>query len=380
MAHVEKRGPGRWRARYRGPDGRERSQTFDRRMDAERWLAGVTVSTARGEWVDPMLGRMTFAEWTERWASTIVDLRPSTVARDLGMVRTHLIPAFGPVPLAKLTTVDVAGWIAAQTSAGRLASATVRKAGQILAKIMKSAVDSGLIVRSPCTSVKLPTERSRDMRFLTPTELVGLVDAVDVHYRVLILTAAYAGLRWGELAGLRVVRVDPLRRTLTVVEQLNELNGSVTFGPPKTAAGRRSVRLPAFLTEALAEQVAGRSEPGPAGLVFPAPIGGPMRRSNFRRRAWLPATRRAGLDGLRFHDLRHTAVALAIAQGGHAKAIQERMGHSSVVVTLDRYGHLFEGLDERIAEGLDITWRETLAACPRPGRGLEVVPMTRTGA
>lgn len=375
MAHIERRGQGRWRARYRGPDGRERSMTFDRKADAERWLAGVTVSTARGEWVDPSLGRVTFAEWCERWAPTIVDLRPATRARDLGMVRTHLIPAFGPVPLAKLTTVDVAAWIAGQTAAGRHSPATVRKSGQVLAKIMRAAVDCGLIARSPCASVKLPAEQSREMRFLSPAELVDLVDAVDEHYRVLVLTAAYAGLRWGELAGLRVSRVDPLRRTVTVVEQLNELDGTLSYGPPKTAAGRRSVSLPAFLADALAEQVAGRAEPGLTGLVFPAPVGGPMRRSNFRRRAWLPATRRAGLDGLRFHDLRHTAVALAIAQGGHAKAIQERMGHSSVMVTLDRYGHLFEGLDERIAEGLDSMWRETLAASPRPGRGLAVLPL-----
>lgn len=378
MAHVEKRGPGRWRARYRGPDGRERSQTFARRVDAERWLAGVTVSTAKGEWIDPALGRVTFAEWTERWAPTIVDLRPNTLSRDLGMVRTHLIPAFGPVPLAKLTTVDVAAWVAAQTSAGRLAPATVRKAGQILAKIMRSAVDSGLIARSPCTSVKLPAEGSREMRFLSPAELIALVDAIDEHYRVLVLTAAHAGLRWGELAGLRVARVDPLRRTVTVTEQLTELDGRLSFGPPKTAASRRSVSLPSFLVQALSEQIGGRAEPGPAGLVFPAPVGGPMRRSNFRRRAWLPATQRAGLDGLRFHDLRHTAVALAIAQGGHAKAIQERMGHSSVTVTLDRYGHLFEGLDERIAERLDAMWRDALAASPRPGRGLEVLPLARS--
>ena len=78
-----------------------------------------------------------------------------------------------------------------------------------------------------------------------------------------------------------------------------------------------------------------------------------------------------------FHDLRHTAVALALAQGGHAKAIQERMGHSSVTVTLDQAATLFEGLDERIAQGLDAMWRQTFAACPRPGRGLEVVPLTR---
>src|SRR3954465_11882553 len=103
----------------------------------------------------------------------------------------------------------------------------------------------------------------------------------------------------------------------------------------------------------------------------------PMRRSNFRRRIWLPAVAQAGLEGRRFHGLRHTAGALGIAQGAHPKAIQERMGHSSIQVTLDRYGHLFPGLDERIAEGLDAIYRENLAASPRPERGMEVVDLAR---
>lgn len=377
MAHVEKRGQGRWRARYRGPDGRERSKTFDRRVDAERWLAGVEVSKARGEWVDPALGRITFGEWCDRWATTIVDLRESTLARDLGLVRNHLVPAFGPMPLAKVTNVDVSAWIATQLAAGRLSPASVRKAAQVLSRAMAGAVHAGLIARSPCDGLRLPAEGTREMRFLSPAGVLDLVETIDQHYRVLVLAAAYGGFRWGELAGMKVGRVDPLRRTVTVIEQLTEVNGHLRFGPPKTTAGRRAVALPAFLADALAEQVGGRAEPGTDGLVFPAKVGGPMRRSNFRARAWLPATRRAGVEGLRFHDLRHTAVALAIGQGAHPKAIQARMGHASVGITLDRYGHLFEGLDERIADGLDATWRETLAASSRPGRGHEVIALAR---
>jgi hypothetical protein len=91
------------------------------------------------------------------------------------MVRDHLIPAFGPVPLAKLTTVDVAAWIARQTAAGRHSPATVRKAGQVLAKIMRA--DHPVPVRER----EAPAERSREMRFLSPTELARLVDAVDQH-------------------------------------------------------------------------------------------------------------------------------------------------------------------------------------------------------
>ena len=200
-----------------------------------------------------------------------------------------------------------------------------------------------------------------------------LAAAVGSDWEVLVYTAAYAGLRWGELAGLRPARIDLGRRTITVVEQLNELSGHLDWGPPKTAAGRRAVSIPGALAELLAAQL-DRITVVRSGLVFPTPFGEPMRRSNFARRIWTPATTALGLDGLRFHDLRHTAVALAISQGAHPKALQERMGHSSVTVTLDRYGHLYDGLDGQIADGLDDLLRSSrglLAASgtSRPGSG-----------
>ena len=149
-----------------------------------------------------------------------------------------------------------------------------------------------------------------------------------------------------------------------VVEQLNELSGRLEWGRPKTAAGRRAVSIPATLADLLAEQLA-RPVVARSGLAFPSPLGEPLRRSNFGRRVWSPATAALGLDGLRFHDLRHTAVAMAISQGAHPKAIQERMGHSSVTVTLDRYGHLYEGLDGHLAEGLDDVLRHLHTTGPR---------------
>ena len=352
MAHVEKRGPSRWRAHYRGPDGRERSKTFERRSDAERWVSSIEVSKARGEWVNPTLGRCTFAEWVDEWAPTVVDLRPSTKDRDLRAIRVHLVPYFGDVPLARITNLMVRRFIAEMLATGEHAPATVRKVGQVLAKVMRSAVDAGLLARSPCDGVRLPAETRREMRFLTADQVASLAAAVGPDWEALIYTASYAGLRWGELAGLRSTQVELGRRTIVIVEQLNELSGRLEWGPPKTSAGRRAVAIPSALADLLAEQLA-RPMVARSGLVFPTPLGEPMRRSNFARRIWAPATQTLELDGLRFHDLRHTAVALAISQGAHPKALQERMGHSSVTVTLDRYGHLYEGLDGHIADGLD---------------------------
>lgn len=352
MAHVQKRGASRWRARYRGPDGRERSRTFDRRGDAERWVANMEVAKARGVWVDPALGRSTFAAWATEWAATLVDVRPSTRDRDLRAVRVHLVPHFGAVPLAKITNPMVKRFVAEMLATGDHSPATVRKVGQILAKVMRSAVDAGLIARSPCDRVRLPAEGRREMHFLTAEQVSRLATAVGPDWEALVYTAAYSGLRWGELAGLRPARIDFGRRTITVVEQLNELSGQLEWGPPKTAAGRRAVSIPGALAKMLADHL-DRDPVVRSGLVFPTPLGEPMRRSNFARRVWAPATRALGFAGLRFHDLRHTAVALAISQGAHPKALQERMGHSSVTVTLDRYGHLYDGLDGQIADGLD---------------------------
>lgn len=201
------------------------------------------------------------------------------------------------------------------------------------------------------------------MRFLTAAEVADLAEAIGPWYRALVYTAAYAGLRWSELVGLRAKRVDLLRRTVTVTEQLLLLDNGrrQVWEQPKTKAGVRSIGIPAFLADMLQEQLDERALPGADGLVFPNRAGKPTASASFNTHHFTPAKRRAGIDGrLRFHDLRHTAVALAIGQGAHPKAIQARMGHSSVQMTLDRYGHLFPELDERVAQGLDETYRSAL--------------------
>jgi integrase len=373
MAHVEKRGPKRWRARYRGPDGRERSRTFERRTDGERWLTDQESGKLVGSWVDPALGRLSFAEWTRRWEATTVDLRPTTRALNLGIVRNHLVPRFGPWPLAKIGTADVRAMVA-EDSAGEVSASAVRRRAIVLGTILEAAVADRRIARNPVRGVKLPPERSRPMRFLEPEQVAALAEAIGPSYRALVLTGAYVGLRWGELVGLAVDRVDLLRRSIRVERQLVEVGGRVHFGPPKTKAGIRTVSMPAMLADVLAEHFAAPAIAA-SGLAFPGPKGSPLRRSNFRR-VWVRAVdgtearpgifRGTELEGLVFHELRHTAVAMAIAQGAHPLAIKERLGHSSIVVTMDTYGGLFPRLDEAIAEGLDGVLRDSLAASPRP--------------
>jgi integrase len=357
MGWIRKPRSGRgWEARYRGPDGKERSRSFPTKRRAHQFLVVVEAEKHRGDWRDPALARTTLDDWVAEWEQTTVHLRAAT--RDLYryLLRCHVLPRFGPVQLGRITAIDVRAWLAELSSSG-LSPSTVRKAYGVLNRVLNTAVECGLITSSPCAAVKPPPEPARPMRFLSASQVADLAEAIDPEYTVLVYTAAYTGLRWGELAGLQRQQIDLGRGAITVVEQLTEVNGTLALGPPKTAAARRRVALPAFLVHLFEGHLAERAEPGPTGLVFSALEGGPMRRSNFRRRQWEPATRRSGLEGLRFHDLRHTAVALAIEAGAHPRALMERLGHSSVNVTLGRYGHLLPGQDEAIARRLEDTFR-----------------------
>jgi integrase len=154
------------------------------------------------------------------------------------------------------------------------------------------------------------------------------------------------------VAGLRVGRLDFLRRTLTVAETLSEVNGRLSFADVKTAASRRTLTVPVEVMDLLAEHLARRGRPGPDELVFVAHDGGPLRATNFRRRVWAPAVNQAGLEGMTFHGLRHSAVGLMIELGAHPRVIQQRMGHSSIRTTLDVYGSVLPAVDEAVTAGL----------------------------
>jgi integrase len=205
----------------------------------------------------------------------------------------------------------------------------------------------------------MPRSVRDEMLFLQPDEIVRLADAITPTFRVLVLFAAYTGLRAGEIGALRVGRLDLSRGTALVRESLADVKGKLVFGPTKTYA-HRSARLPRFLCDELAGHLAGRQH-DPTDLVFTTTTGRPIRHNLFYARHFKPAVLRAALPpALRFHDLRHTSAALLIAQGAHPKAIMERLGHSSIQVTLDRYGHLFPGLDEALTDGLEATYRGSL--------------------
>jgi integrase len=367
MAHIERRvrnGKTTYRARYRDPAGREHAKVFARKADAQRFLTEMENHKLKGTWTDPALGRVLFRDWLGEWWATTTNLRPTTRERNETLLRRYALPRFADLALVAISQRDVRAWVAELSGRG-LAPATVQKAYQLLGKVMGAAVDAGMVMQTPCRRVPLPKVEREEMQFLTAAEIARLADAIDQRYRALVLVAADGGLRIGELAGLRRRRVDLLRGTVEVAEIVTEAEGVLRFGPPKTRAGRRTVGLPRAVVDELAAHLV-RAEP--EAFVFAALEGGPLRVHGFRARVWRPATRRAELDGLRIHDLRHTAVALWIAVGANPKEVAARAGHTSVSFTLDRYGHLYPEADTALRDRLDSLY----VAGERAGPGMVI--------
>ena len=352
MAHIRKASSGRFEVRFRAPDGSERSKRFSTRRDAQAFLDRLSIDRHAGRWRDPRAGRTLVADWVAIWQPTTVDLRPSSRARDDSYLRTHVLPRFGHLRLEAITPLDVRAWVAELAGRG-LAPATVQKAYQTLAKVLRAAVDADLLSTSPCRRIPLPKVEQEEMRFLAPREIGALTLAMPSRYQALVIFDAYCGLRLSELAGLRRSALDLARGRVRVTENAVEVRGTVEWGVPKTRAGRRTVPMTAAVTAALERHLADHVDPAPASLVFGGTGGGVLRAGSWRHRFWLPAVRAAGLDGLRIHDLRHTAVSLWIAAGASPTQIATWAGHTSVSVVLDRYGHLYEGNDVDVLARLD---------------------------
>jgi integrase len=343
--------PKPWRARYVDPRGHRQSASFRTKYEAERWLTDELGKLNRGMWRDPAAGEIPLERWLETWQRQRINLAPATLARDASLIRNHITPAFGATRLVGIRQEDVSGWVAGL--AGGLAPITVRKVYELLAAALEAAVIADRITRSPCRGVKLPRlEDRREMRFLTPGQIDDLAGAIAGPHRAAVMLGAYAGLRWGETVALRDRRLDLLRAVVRVEETLSDVRGVIRFKEPKSKASRRAVSLPGALVDELERHLAEYGV-GEGGLLFRGPEGGPLRRTNWTRRVWAPAVATSVGGALRFHELRHTHAALLIADGAHAKVVQERLGHASIRVTLDTYGHLFEGLDRVVVDGLD---------------------------
>lgn len=343
---IHRRG-GSWRARYYGPDGRERSKSFKRKSDAERWLAQQQSEMIKGDWIDPARGRVMFGEYVHGWLETRANAKPKTRYQQESLLRLHILPTWRKVQLDRITYEGLTRWVAQLATEG-IGWSSVRQSAHVMSAALEHAVRTGCIRANPAHGLQLPRAGRRDHVFLTHAQLTNL--AASSPGRLLILVLGYTGLRWGEATALRVCDIDLDRRRIDVRRAFSDVGGQLVLGTPKSHRSR-TVPLPRFLSRELADWLRDKK---PDDLVFTTETGTPLRLSNWRLRVFAPACRHARIsDRFRIHDLRHTAAALMIQAGYPPKMLQEILGHASITTTLDLYGHLYPGDMDKYADRLD---------------------------
>jgi len=336
--------------RLRTPDGRAYKRTFPTKKAAADFEAAERLRQASGEQIDPDAGRITVGEYAVAWVRDRVDLRPRTIDTYQWLLRKHVMPTLGSRMIGQLRPTEIRAW-RAQLLASGLGSNTVAKSYRVLRTILSSAVDEGRIEKNPCNIRGAGVERSPERPVATVEQVYALAAAVPERNRALVLLAAFSGLRLGELLALRRERINLDDGWVVVTESQHELaDRRIITGPPKTAAGRRTVSLPPHLLPVLGEHLDRWVERSPDALVFTGDKGGWLRRSQWNSR-WREARAAVGLPHLAFHDLRHTGNTLAASTGASTKELMSRLGHASAQAAL-RYQHATAARDKAIAVAL----------------------------
>jgi len=340
------------------------------KRDAERERTRLLRSMDTGTYLEP--SRQTVAEYLESWlesyARTHVTSR--TFERYMDDIQNALVPGLGHIQLARLSPQDIREFYAHELKHGRadgrgrgpLSPTTVVHHARILREALKHAVNEGLLAVNPADRVRPPRKVHREMAVLDQLQIARLLEAAEgTRFHIPVLLAIGAGLRRGEIFGLRWRDVDLRGGSLSVQQAVEVTRRGLAFKAPKTPKSRRMVPLPAFCTRALdqhrRQQAQHRLQVGQAyidqGLVCAGPLGAPQSPGGFSV-GFVQFVRTIGLDRpIRFHDLRHSHATLLLAHGVHPKIVSERLGHSTVGLTLDTYSHVLPGLQEQVALLLD---------------------------
>jgi integrase len=357
----------RYRVRYRDPDRHSRERAgFTTKRGAEEYLAGVTISSTRGEYVAPSAGRMTVGELAPLWVAGRTYLKPSALAPLEIAWRCYVEPRWGSSEIGRIQHSQVQLWVG-QLSAGTavttkpqkraLGATSVIRAHSVLASILDMAVSDRNLAQNPARDIKLPRKVRKPHGYLTHRQVELLASRAGGH-DTLVRFLAYTGLRWGEATALRVSDVDMLRRRVTVNQNAVRVNGKIIVGTPKSNHSR-SVPFPVFLASEIAQRCEGKTRDqllfgnGTSHLQQPTSATGWYSAAIARTRAIDP-----NMPILTVHDLRHTAASLAISAGANVKAVQRMLGHASAAMTLDVYSDLFDSDLIAVSDALDAARRQ----------------------
>lgn len=328
-----------YRVRYRTPDHRQTDKRgFKTKRDAEAFANTVEVKKLTGEYIPETAGRIMVAELAPDW---LTRKEQATAKSNYRMIesawRVHVQPKWGRWPVSKVTVPDIESWVAQMVRDGR-GSTTVLRAHGVLSGILQDAVKARRLASNPARGIDgLPRKSVRRHVYLSADDVHRLA-AESGDHRPLVYVLAFCGLRWGEAIALRVSDVEFLKRRLVVADNAVQLGVDHAVGQTK---GRkvRSVPVPSFVLDEISPLCADKA---PGDLVFPGPDGKYLPRPKSTRGWFEGATKRAKVQKITPHDLRHTAASLAISAGVNVLALQRMLGHQSAKVTLDTYADLFD--------------------------------------
>jgi integrase len=338
------------------------------KKDAEKKLAELLHQLDTGTLIIP--GKITLGEFLERWLRDYAwpNLAPRTTEGYEHIILRHLIPALGNIVLNQLKPEHLQRYYTEKLASGRcdgkgaLSPRTVRHHHVTLHNALEKAVKWGLLSRNPADAVNSPRCHRPEWNILNEDDIHTVLEAAKkTPYYALFYVAIFTGMRRSEILALRWSDIDLLLCQVYVTRTLHHLRGgSIVFRAPKTAKGRRMISLSPSASLVLREhkekhkldQAMLGISPKDDDLVFSDLNGKPLL-PNTVTHAWIKLVRRIGLQGIRLHDARHSHASLMLKAGTHPKIVQERLGHSSVTITLDTYSHVTPGLQEAAAARFD---------------------------
>jgi len=340
--YVTKGGLVRYRARVKFHGREVATQVFERKRDATAWEQDQTRRLRTGEWFDPRRGHVPLREVAADWLLTRTGVKQRTLESDRGCWERYIEPKLGKLPVAAISKADVSVWLGGLMP--RIAPSTATRALQTLRLILAHAVADGRVAVNVAAAVRPPRRAAarREGQALTVPDLYELAGAAKGRYAELILVLGLQGLRWGELAGLQVrdvIQVPGAGLRLQRAVLASGGGGGLFVDTLKDHAAR-TVPLVASVAPIIERWA--KDRPNDAWL-FPAPKGGPLSESNWKRSVgWSEALTAIGRK-VRVHDLRHTAASVWLGSGADPKVVQRVLGHASATMTMDLYGHLIDG-------------------------------------
>lgn len=348
----------RWLVRWRDQTGQQCKRSFakkngrDPETCAEAFDAQRIADEARGEWIDPRLGRTPLCDYAPIWMKSRLH-RPVTAETYELHIKNHVLPVLGNLGLAAIRPTAVQQWVKDLQSVKGLAPRTIETIYVIFASIMRGAVRDGYIRKTPCVDIRLPEVTKTLVQLLTPQQVIALAGAMPKRYALLVLLGAGTGLRQGEAFGLAMNRIDPAAGLITIDQQVIIVDRRPVLAPPKTSASLRDVPMPGFVHAAVSAHCAQLGLTGD-DILCCTNRGGLLRRDRYNRFIWKPALTIAKLPtDTTFHDLRHTFASTALAEGVPISEVSRWLGHRSITTTVDLYGHLVPEASGRARDALD---------------------------